>query len=200
MNDLRKHLTPLNLFAAAIALLLVFDLSLATRLAVAWHQSGSDQSAQFQADLARYAQLQAQVGRLRSLPTAVSSSRSATERFLDARIPNSDASVVQELGRLAGENNVRLTRAQYVLAPAAPGLAEQRIDAAVSGPYTPLMHFINGLERDKDHSFFIIRNLALTGQQGGTVNLRLRVTTYMRVDPATAAIIAAGAKSTQEVQ
>ena len=200
MNELRKYFTPLNLFAAAILALLVFDLSLATRLAVAWHQSGSDQSAQFNADLARYAQLQAQVGKLRSLPAAVSTSRSATERFIDARIPDSDSAVISELGRLATGNSVRLSRAQYTEEPAAPGLAEMRVDASVSGAYTPLMHFINDLERDKQHSFFIIRSLALTGQQGGTVNLRLRLTTYMRVDPATAAIIAQSAKSSSEVE
>ena len=40
------------------------------------------------------------------------------------------------------------------------------------------MHFINGLERDQ--TFFVIRAMALTGQQGGMVNLRLRVSTWLR--------------------
>jgi hypothetical protein len=42
------------------------------------------------------------------------------------------------------------------------------------------MHFINGIERDKDHVFFIINGVTLNGQQGGLVNLRLRMTTYLR--------------------
>ena len=47
------------------------------------------------------------------------------------------------------------------------------MDASLSGEYAPLMHFINGLERSK--TFFLINGLTLTGQQGGLVNLRLRL-------------------------
>jgi hypothetical protein len=39
------------------------------------------------------------------------------------------------------------------------------------------MHYINGLERSK--TFFIINGLTLTGSQGGLVNLRLILTTYL---------------------
>jgi hypothetical protein len=51
------------------------------------------------------------------------------------------------------------------------------MDASLSGEYAPLMHFINGMERSK--TFFFISGLTLTGQQGGLVNLRLRLITYM---------------------
>jgi len=40
------------------------------------------------------------------------------------------------------------------------------------------VQFINGLERDK--MFFLIRGVTLTGQQSGTVGLRLGLTTYLR--------------------
>jgi hypothetical protein len=40
------------------------------------------------------------------------------------------------------------------------------------------MRFLNGLERDQ--TFFIIRSMQLTGQQGGTVNLRLQLSTWLR--------------------
>jgi hypothetical protein len=40
------------------------------------------------------------------------------------------------------------------------------------------MRFINSLERDQ--MFFIIRTMSLTGQQGGLVNLRLKVSTWLR--------------------
>jgi hypothetical protein len=51
------------------------------------------------------------------------------------------------------------------------------MDASLSGEYAPLMHFINGLERSK--TFFLINGLTLTGQQGGLVNLRLKLNTYL---------------------
>ena len=57
------------------------------------------------------------------------------------------------------------------------GLVELRLDASLSGEYAPLMHFINGLERSK--TFFLINGLTLTGQQGGLVNLRLKLNTYL---------------------
>jgi hypothetical protein len=40
------------------------------------------------------------------------------------------------------------------------------------------MRFVNSLEADQ--TFFIVRGMALTGQQGGLVNLRLRVSTWLR--------------------
>jgi len=54
------------------------------------------------------------------------------------------------------------------------------MDAIISGDYRPVVQFINALERDKQ--FFVINGINLTGQQTGQVNLRLRMTTYLR-DP-----------------
>jgi hypothetical protein len=54
------------------------------------------------------------------------------------------------------------------------------------------MRFVNSLERDQ--TFFVIRAMGLTGQQGGLVNLRLRVSTWLR--PADAA--ASGLPATPE--
>ena len=52
------------------------------------------------------------------------------------------------------------------------------MDATLSGDYRPLVTFLNSLERDK--MFFVITGLTLTGQQSGTVSLRIRATTYLR--------------------
>ena len=57
------------------------------------------------------------------------------------------------------------------------------MDAGISGDYPSIMRFVNGLERDQ--TFFMIRAMSLTSQQGGLVNLRLRVSTWLR--PADAA-------------
>jgi hypothetical protein len=64
------------------------------------------------------------------------------------------------------------------------------MDAGISGDYPQIMRFVNALERDQ--TFFVIRAMSLTGQQGGLVNLRLRVSTWLR--PADAA--ASGLPST----
>jgi type IV pilus assembly protein PilO len=81
-----------------------------------------------------------------------------------------------------------------VLAGSAGELTEMSIDARLAGDYRPLVQFINALERDK--MFFVIDGVTLNGQQSGTVNLRLRLTTYLRggaaAEPAAAETAAAG--------
>jgi hypothetical protein len=57
-------------------------------------------------------------------------------------------------------------------------LTEVQMDASLNGDYRPLVLFVNGLERDK--MFFLIGGVTLTGQQSGTVGLRLRLVTYLR--------------------
>ena len=184
-----RLLTQLNLHVAVVSLLLLFDLVLGTRLLVAWHDSHSDQSAQYNADLATYAQLQAQSARLQALPGQLAGSRRQADTFVSARIPGSDSEVLAELGVLTTRNHVRLSRANYVPRPAISGLVEMRMDANVSGDYTAVMHFVNDVERDRNHAFFIIRSIVLTGQQGGLVNLRIVMTTYLRTDAANAALL-----------
>ena len=104
------------------------------------------------------------------------------DRFYKQRLPFANSEVVGELGALAKKQGVKLTRVQYVYAPVLDGtageLTEARMDASLSGDYRPLVLFINSLERDK--MFFLITGLTLTGQQSGTVGLRLRLTTYLR--------------------
>jgi len=57
------------------------------------------------------------------------------------------------------------------------------MDASITGNYPQIMRFVNSLERNQ--TFFVIRGLTLTSQQGGLVNLRLQVSTWLR--PADAA-------------
>ncbi len=164
--------TPLNVHLAGVLLLLVLDLVLGTKLLVAWHGSHSDQTAEYAANLPPFELLQA-----------------PARRFAAARNPTTESAVLAELGALCGRDHVRLSRAAYPAAPVLPGLVEMRIDANVTGGYQPIMHFINDLERDKNHAFFLIRSITLSGQQGGEVNLRVRMTTYLRTDAANAAAL-----------
>ena len=79
---------------------------------------------------------------------------------------------------MAVASGVRLSRVQYAQEKPGVELTEISMDAGISGDYPSIMRFINALERDR--IFFIIRGMSLTGQQGGLVNLRLRVSTWLR--------------------
>lgn len=181
MNSLRKFLTPLNLHFAGLVLLLGFNLFLLVQLFVAWHEASADRSAEYDSEHMMYLQLQSQMSHLQGLPQKVDQAHVDAGKFYDKRIAPNWSTMAGELGTLVTKDNVRLTRAQYTPAPAvAGGLTEVRVDASVSGEYTQVVHFINDIERDKNDVFFIINTLTLSGQQGGLVNLRLRMTTYLQ--------------------
>jgi type IV pilus assembly protein PilO len=91
--------------------------------------------------------------------------------------------IATQLGVLKKQDNVRLAGANYSQEPvvdvsAMGQLTEVRIDARLSGDYIGLVKFLNGLERDK--VFFVINGVTLTGQESGRVNLRVKLTTYLR--------------------
>jgi type IV pilus assembly protein PilO len=178
MKPLRSKLVSvLNLHIAGVALLLILNLVLAVRLFLAWstlHAAGADQLQQRQT---AYRGLELEMSPLHGLPQKVSLSRTEANEFYDARFPGAYSTISAAINDLATKNSVRLTNLAYTPTPAIAGLAEVRMDASLSGEYAPLMHFINGLERSK--TFFFINGLTLTGSQGGLVNLRLRLITYL---------------------
>lgn len=170
-------LNALNVHIAAVAILGVVNLVLIVQLLMAWHtlrEDRPDQLATQQTEL-KTAQLQAMP--LRNLPERISSSQTGAGHFFDVRVAGADSAIFAEMGTIAQKANVHLGRVSYGLAPALKDTSEVRIDASVSGDYVSVMHFINDIERDK--MFFVINGLTLTGQQGGLVNLRLRMTTYL---------------------
>jgi type IV pilus assembly protein PilO len=168
----------LNAHIAAVAVLAIANLVLLVQLGLAWHTLREDRPEQLEvkrSDL-RMAELQAKP--LRNLPERVTASTKGAEHFYDARVPGADSAILSELGALATKANVRMSRGQYAFAPVLHDVTEVRMDETVSGEYADLIRFINSVERDK--MFFVINGLTLTGQQGGLVNLRLKVTTYLR--------------------
>ncbi len=125
------------------------------------------------------ARLQAQP--LRGLDTKITASTQDADAFYADRLPYAYSQVLSELGHLTQKSNVRLANVQYAQQPVLSGanaLTELHMDASVSGDYRPIVEFINGLERDK--MFFLVNGINLSGQQTGMVNLRIRLTTYLR--------------------
>jgi type IV pilus assembly protein PilO len=167
----------LNAHIAAVAVLAIANLVFLVQLGLAWHTLREDRPEQLelkQTDL-RMAELQARP--LRNLPQRVADSTKGAEHFYDGRVSGADSAILSELGALATKANVRMSRGQYAFAAVLHDVTEVRMDETVSGEYANVMHFINSVERDK--MFFVINGLTLTGQQGGLVNLRLKVTTYL---------------------
>ena len=115
---------------------------------------------------------------LRGVEKRVADSRAQMQAFYAKRIPVNYSSIATGIGDMEVKSGVRLSRVQYTQGLPGAHLTEISMDAGISGDYPQIMRFVNGMERDQ--TFFVIRAMTLTGQQGGTVNLRLRVSSWMR--------------------
>jgi type IV pilus assembly protein PilO len=178
MKKFSNLLSLLNLHIAGAALLLILNLVLGVRLFLAWSSLRAAGPEQLQQQQTAYRALQLEMSPLRGLPQKVDLSRTQADQFYAARFPAAYSTISSAIHDLETKNTVRLTNLAYSPRRALPGLIELRLDASLSGEYAPLMHFINGLERSK--TFFLIYGITLTGQQGGLVNVRLRLITYLR--------------------
>ena len=172
----------LNLHWAALALVGLVNLYLLVHVAILWQQAkGQDADAVARQEVAlKTAKIASQP--LEGLDVKLEKANTEADKFYDERLPVSYSEIAQEIGVLATKDKVRLAGAQYsqsaVTGDAAGQLTQVTLDARLTGDYRPLVEFINGLERDK--VFFLISGVTLTGQQSGIVNLRVRITTYIR--------------------
>jgi type IV pilus assembly protein PilO len=178
----RALLTRLNLYYAGVGALALVNIYLLAHIAFAWRAaSGRDANAIAQQTIAMKT---AEIAKkpLEGLDEKIAQATKDADRFSERRLPFAYSQVAGELGALAKKQGVKLTRVQYAEAPVLEGgagaLTEVRMDASLSGDYRPLVVFINGLERNR--MFFLITGVTLSGQQSGTVGLRLKLTTYLR--------------------
>lgn len=177
----RELMTALNLHLAGVAVLALLDLYLVVHLIFVWQGLGSNNAEALDQQRVQLVAAQISAKPLRGLDTKLVTSTHDANVFYQTRLPYADSQVVAEIGGLAKKAGVRWTHAQYSYNPVLKGndaLTEVSMDASVSGDYRPIVQFINAVERDK--VFFVINGINLTGQQTGQVNLRIRLTTYLR--------------------
>lgn len=169
---------------AGVAVLAVLVAVLATRLALDWSATSGNKADATAGKRVELAAIEHTTAPLRGLDQRVADSRRQIQDFYAARIPANYSLIAARIGALSVASSVHLTRVQYSQGAPTGDLTEITLDAGVSGAYPEIMKFVNGLERDK--TFFVIRAMALTGQQGGLVNLRLRVSTWLHSPDAAA--------------
>jgi hypothetical protein len=163
--------------------LLVAVVALSIRFGLDWAATNNSSTGALQAKQLQLKAMNLETLPLRGLGKRVDDTRDQMQAFYSRRVPLNYSSIATRIGELALKGPVRLTRVQYTQGPPGSDLTEISMDAGIIGGYPQIMRFVNGLERDQ--TFFVIRAMSLTGQQGGQVNLRLRVSTWLR--PADAA-------------
>ena len=170
--------SPLTWHAAGAGVLLIILIVLAVRFGMDWaaiRSNSADALASKQVELKALAM---QAAPLRGLDKRVVESRDQINMFYADRIPANYSSFATRFGELEVKSGVRQSRLSYSQGKPGPDLTEIFLDSNITGDYPQIMHFVNSLERDK--TFFVVKQMALTGQQGGMVNLRLQVSTWMR--------------------
>jgi type IV pilus assembly protein PilO len=175
---LERLSSPLTWHYVGSALLLAVTIALAIRLGLDWAAIDSRASDALTGRQIELKALDLQIVPLRGLDQRIAKSRAAMQTFFQKRIPPNYSSISNRVNELAVASGVRLTRVQYTQGAPGIDLTEISMDAAVTGEYPAIMHFVNSLERDP--VFFVIRTMNLTSQQGGQVSLRMRVSTWLR--------------------
>ena len=178
----RSLITRLNLYYTAVAALVLVNLYLLVQIGFTWKAATSDDATAIAQQTVAMQTAKIAKEPLEGLDGKLTSATADADKFYQQRLPSVYSAVLTELGTLTKKQGVKLTRVQYAESPvlenSAGALTEIRMDASLSGDYRPLVLFMNSLERDK--MFFLISGVTLTGQQSGTVGLRLRLTTYLR--------------------
>lgn len=169
--------SPLTWHYAGFAALLLLVIGLTVRLALDWTAIDSHSAEVLAGKQVQLKATELQTAPLRGLDKRVDETRTQMHAFDDQRIPPDYSSISARIGELEVASGVRLTGIQYTQGTPGPDLTEITMEATISGQYPQIMRFINSLERDQ--TFFLIRSMALTGQQGGQVNLRLSVSTWL---------------------
>jgi hypothetical protein len=182
LTERAKELTTeLNLHFAGMAVLLILVLYLLAHTIYVWQAVNAHDTAAIEQAHSQMVAAELAAKPLRGLDRKLEGSTADADRFYQGRLPYAYSEVLAELGALTKREGVHLARVQYVqngVLQNEDALTELRMDASVSGDYRSIVHFINAIERDK--VFFVIYGINLTGQQTGQVNLRLRLTTYLR--------------------
>jgi Tfp pilus assembly protein PilO len=178
-----RLVSPLTWHYAAFVVLLATVIVLSIRFGLDWAATNDRSTGALAAKQVQLQALNLQTAPLRGLEKRVEEARAQLKAFNAKRIPPNYSSIDRRIGELGVSSGVRLSRVQFSQGKPGADLTEITMDAGITGTYPQIMHFVNSLERDQN--FFVIRGLALTGQQGGQVNLKLLVSTWLR--PADAA-------------
>jgi Tfp pilus assembly protein PilO len=168
---------PLIQYIAGLTAMLILVVGLTVRVGIDWAVISSHFSNELAGKQVELKALDLETAPLRGLDKHVEESRSQMQEFYKNRIPSSYSVIASRIGELQVKSGVRLSRVQYTQGKPGGDLTEISLDAGISGEYQQIMRFVNSLERDQN--YFVVRSMQLTGQQGGLVNLRILISTWL---------------------
>ncbi|MGD0825214.1 MAG: hypothetical protein ABR908_11565 [Terriglobales bacterium] len=116
---------------------------------------------------------------LRGMDKKIVLAKDQINEFYQDRFAPKDSVLVNELGKLAQENGIRIQQEHYKEEDAeTSGVVPVEIGGSFSGDYLQLVRFINTLERSK--MFFEVDSVDLAGEGAGPVKLGITIHSYLR--------------------
>ena len=178
MADLR--ITRKRLKAGLIALAVADVLALGLWLSP-WGHVSAEQQAALQSLWDQSKLRVQQMEPYQGMDQKVDEARLQLTHFYSDRLPGQGSAILEELGKIATQENVKLTQAKYdeKVDEETAGLRPVEIEANLDGSYLAVAKFINSVERSK--MFFLVSSVNLGEAQGGEVKLRLKLATFRKV-------------------
>jgi len=171
-------------FFAILGVLAVIDLVLIGYLL--WPGSSSaGRKSREEALQQQYRSLAHEVAPLKDIDAKLVHTRGDINALYQERIPNRWSQISSHLEALMREAGVTAQSIHYSSDKPEkgdlPDVQRVSIDTSVTGDYAKIARFINAMEQDK--LMFIIRQISLNSQEGGTVTLQIKCETYLRETP-----------------
>lgn len=126
--------------------------------------------------------LKREVAPLEHIEDKLGQTRTNIKALTQDRIPHRSSQIAQVFEKLKREIGVTTQAIRYTDVKTEkgdlPDIQRVSIETTVTGDYAHVARFINALEQSE--MFFIIDQISLTGQEGGTVSLSIKVETFMK--------------------
>lgn len=133
----------------------------------------------------QYRALGREVAPLKDIDEKLVQTRTEIHKFYEEQIPNRWSEISGQLETLMRESGVTAQSIHYTTDRSEksdlPDVQRVAIDTSVAGDYSKVARFINALEQDK--RLFIIRQVSLSSQEGGTVTLSIKCDTFLKGAP-----------------
>jgi type IV pilus assembly protein PilO len=170
---------------AVLGILLAANLVAAFAVFRPFGGSAEELDAQLAGMQAQVQQKQAGLQKLRSLVKKIEQARTAGDSFLDTYFMDrrtASSSIVNELTKNAKESGIKDKGTSFLFEPVegSESLSMMTIAANYEGTYSDLLQFVNRLDRSP--RFLILENLAAAPQQNGSLNVAIKLNTFVRGD------------------
>lgn len=126
--------------------------------------------------------LKRDVAPLENMDAKLAQTRIDIKALYQDRIPHRSSQIAQALEKLKRETGVSTQSIHFTDVKTEksdlPDIQRVNIETTLTGNYGQLAHFINALEQSE--LLFIIDQISLSGQQGGTVSLQIKFQTFLK--------------------